>query len=69
MPRFQSFSNSEVSFVNYFGIVEVNRVIITPSMSCNIRASACNLLSTMEGKSSEVNHVNNALLARARAKV
>ena len=39
MPRFQSFSNSEVSFFIYSSIVEVERVIVTPSVSCNIRAS------------------------------
>ena len=30
MPRFQGFSNSEDSFVNYSGIFEVTGVIITP---------------------------------------
>ena len=29
VPRFQSFLNSEVSLINFSGIVEVNRVIIT----------------------------------------
>ena len=34
VPRFQSFSNSEVSFVNYSGIiVEVTRVIVAPKLS------------------------------------
>ena len=39
VPRFQSFSDSKVSLVNYSGIVEINRVIVTPSVSCHIRAS------------------------------
>ena len=30
VPRFQGFSNSEDSFVNYSGIIEVTGVIITP---------------------------------------
>ena len=33
VPRFLSFSNSEVSLNYYYGIVEVNRVSITPRMN------------------------------------
>ena len=45
--------------MNYSSIVEVNRVILTPSMSCNMLVQP----NTMEGKLSEVNYVSNALLA------
>ena len=39
VPRFQGISNSEDSLVSYSGIIEVNGVIITTSVSCNIWAS------------------------------
>ena len=39
MPRFQCFSDAEHPLVNYFGVLKINVMIITPSVSCNIRAS------------------------------
>ena len=39
MLSFQGISNSEDSLVSYSGIIEVNEVIITTSVSCNIWAS------------------------------